>query len=355
MKENIHSAQIVVPCRNLNQSLEFFTQQIGFRIEMIYPADAPATAVISGYGVNLRLENSVENQNSPLTLYLLGDLSPEIPNEIYSPDKSVRVVFKNSKSEIEIPNGKQEFVVSILNNKNSWSEGRAGMLYRDLIPGRLGGRFVASHISIPAGGEIPDYVHYHKIRFQMIYCLSGWARLVYEDQGEPFLMKAGDCVLQPPEIRHRVLETSANFEVLEIGCPAIHETFADHQMVLPNNRIAPERIFGGSQKFMHHVAENAVWQKSSIKGFESRDTGIAEATNDLADVQILRAISDTEFPVKHLGEFMFFFVLKGNFFLSNKKTYALKQGDSFVLPAETEFFISADKDSEFLRVSLPTF
>ena len=28
-------------------------------------------------------------------------------------------------------------------------EGRAGMLYRDLIPGRLGGRYIASHITIP--------------------------------------------------------------------------------------------------------------------------------------------------------------------------------------------------------------
>jgi uncharacterized protein YjlB len=38
-------------------------------------------------------------------------------------------------------------------------------------------------------------------------------------QGDPFCFHAGDCVLQPPEIRHRVLETSAAFEVVEIGCP----------------------------------------------------------------------------------------------------------------------------------------
>ena len=116
--------------------------------------------------------------------------------------------------------------------KMSWNEGRAGMLYRDLIPSRLGGRFIASHISIPTGGEVPDYVHFHKVRFQMIYCIFGWAKLVYECQGEPFVMNAGDCVLQPPEIRHRVLETSDKFEVLEIGCPAIHETFADHELPL---------------------------------------------------------------------------------------------------------------------------
>jgi quercetin dioxygenase-like cupin family protein len=40
----------------------------------------------------------------------------------------------------------------------------------------------------------------------MIYCHRGWVRVVYEDQGEPFVMHPGDCVLQPPGIRHRVLE-----------------------------------------------------------------------------------------------------------------------------------------------------
>src|SRR3546814_7577110 len=102
------------------------------------------------------------------------------------------------------------------------------MHYRDLIPGRLGGRFIASHIRIPDGGEVADYVHYHRVRFQMIFCKTGWVRVVYEDQGPPFVLHAGDCVLQPPQIRHRVLEASAGLEVVELGCPAVHETCADH-------------------------------------------------------------------------------------------------------------------------------
>jgi hypothetical protein len=47
------------------------------------------------------------------------------------------------------------------------------MIYRDLIPGRLGGRFIASHIAIPQGGPVADWVHYHLIRFQMIFCRRG--------------------------------------------------------------------------------------------------------------------------------------------------------------------------------------
>ena len=119
------------------------------------------------------------------------------------------------------------------------------MRYRDLIPDRWGGSFVASHITIPEGGPVPDYVHFHKVRFQMIFVKSGWVRLVYEDQGDPFVMVAGDCVLQPPEIRHRVLESSPGLEVIEIGCPALHETIADWSLALPNGRGEAARAWDG--------------------------------------------------------------------------------------------------------------
>ena len=306
MKDQIRSAQIVLPCENFNRTFEFFTETLGFRIEMIFPADAPSNAVISGYGLTLRLKTSTEIQ--PLTLKLFGDFSNLSEREIYSPD-GVRIIFSDNQSKIEIPDGTNEFVLTKFENENVWSEGRAGMLYRDLIPSRLGGRFVASHISIPTGGEVPDYVHFHKVRFQMIYCISGWAKLVYECQGEPFVMNAGDCVLQPPEIRHRVLETSDKFEVFEIGCPAIHETFADHELPLPNAEIAPEKIYGG-QRFLHHIAENAVWETSEIEGFETRNTQIGEATKGLADVRVFRALAKTNFSVKHSNEFLFFLFSK---------------------------------------------
>ena len=124
----------------------------------------------------------------------------------------------------------------------SWGVGRAGMRYRDLIPNRQGGRFIASHISIPDGGPVPDYVHFHKVRFQMIFCYRGWVKVVYEDQGPPFVLQAGDCVLQPPRIRHRVLEASPGLEVVEIGCPADHETRADLVMELPTGRVEPGSV-----------------------------------------------------------------------------------------------------------------
>ena len=95
--------------------------------------------------------------------------------------------------------------------------------------------------------------------------------MVYEDQGKPFLLEAGDCVLQPPRIRHQVLESSAGLEVIEVGCPAEHENFADHVMALPTDNLNPERLFNG-QLFVRHIAKNAVWQDWRIAGFECRDS-----------------------------------------------------------------------------------
>ena len=54
----------------------------------------------------------------------------------------------------------------------------------------------------------------------MIYCYKGWVRVVHEDQRPSFILQAGDCVLQPPEIRHQVLECSPGLEVIEISSPA---------------------------------------------------------------------------------------------------------------------------------------
>lgn len=169
------------------------------------------------------------------------------------------------------------------------------MEYRDLVPGRLGGRLIASHIRLSAGGPVPDYVHYHKVEFQMIYCHRGRVKVVYEDQGPPFWLEPGDCVLQPPEIRHRVLEAAAGTEVIEIGVPAVHETWVEHEIDLPTGKLNPNRGFSG-QRFVRHIASEAAWIGSGEDGFVSRDTGIASATDGFADVRIIRSIGLTERP-----------------------------------------------------------
>jgi quercetin dioxygenase-like cupin family protein len=228
------------------------------------------------------------------------------------------------------------------------------MGYRDMLPGRWGGRFIASHITIVEGGPVPDYVHFHKVRFQMIFVKTGWVKLVYEGQGEPFMMHAGDCVLQPPEIRHRVLQSSAGLEVIEIGCPAEHETIADWATKLPTLDVQTE--FGG-QKFVRHVAEGADYEPWRIDEWECRDTGIGDATAGLAGVRIARpAGSTTATRIAHETEFAMLAVLGGTIVFSTDggEPVQLAAGDSVAIPAGVRYSLTEPSPGvELLDVTLP--
>jgi quercetin dioxygenase-like cupin family protein len=202
---------------------------------------------------------------------------------------------------------------------------------------------------------VPDYVLYHKIRFQMIYCKTGWVRVVYEDQGPPFVLAAGDCVLQPPEIRHRVLEAAPEVEVIEIGCPAVHETWADHELPLPTQHVLPERRFKG-QRFVRHQARAAQWLPWRLNGFVARDTGIAIATEGVAAARVVRANSAVIANANgHAGEFLFLFVLQGylGLDLQTQGHHSLQAGDSCVIPAGLDYTLRGQTGLEFLEVSLP--
>lgn len=219
--------------------------------------------------------------------------------------------------------------------------GRAGMLYRDLIPGGLGGRYIASHITIPGAGPVGDWVHYHRIGFQMIYSRKGWVRVVYEDQGEPFVLEPGDLVLQPPEIRHQVLESS-DAEVVEITCPAVHHTFADEEMELPTGKLDSERSFGG-QRFLRHVAAQTQWVP--FAGGEAQHTAMHDATGGLAEVRTIRPIGGErlEFAPDE-RELVFGYALDGTAQLDFGGGYELGSDDSFVIPPDQPWSISAASD-----------
>jgi quercetin dioxygenase-like cupin family protein len=348
----IAAAEIVLPAGDLAATLEFFTARLGLRVEAIYPADAPATAVLSGHGVRLRLEPGTDIAPGTLRLAIAGEMPP---GPLVAPN-GTRILLALADPPVVLPALMPSLVVSRAGSDADWGTGRAGMRYRDLIPGRLGGRFIASHIVIPEGGPVPDYVHYHKVRFQMIYCRAGWVRVVYEDQGPDFVMRAGDCVLQPPRIRHRVLESSPGLEVIEIGCPALHETLADPALDLPNARIDRDRRFEG-QVFLRHEAAAAAWTPWRVPGFETRDIGMAAATGGLADARILRARGAGATPRwTHDGELQFIFVLAGTATLDadGVAPMALAAGDAFTVPAGLAHALTAvSADLELLAVALP--
>ena len=52
----IRAAQIRLACPDLEASLRFYTEKLGFAVELVMPADAPSLAVVSAHGLTLRLE-----------------------------------------------------------------------------------------------------------------------------------------------------------------------------------------------------------------------------------------------------------------------------------------------------------
>ena len=351
----IQSAEIVMPCADLSANLSFFTDKLGFAVAAIFPSDDPTVGVLNGHGIRIRLEQGTGRSSHTLRLNCdLSKVSFGDGEEVEAPN-GTRILIKEANPPIFIPPEDQSLVISKISESASWKTGRARMMYRDLIPNRQGGRFIASHIQIPRGGPVSDYVHYHKVRFQMIFCYKGWVKVAYEDQGDPILMKAGDCFLQPPEIRHRVLESSDGLEVVEVGCPAEHETHGDLVMTLPTGKIAPERTFGG-QLFRYHDSANSPWTPWRHEGFESQDIGINDATQGVAGAHVVRSVGGNETPViVHEEEFLFVFVLNGKLsFSKDSETQELEPGDSIVIPRDTRYALTnCSDDLSFLEVTLP--
>ena len=353
-KSPIRGAEVVLPCPELDATLAFLRDRLGFRVDAVFPADDPAVAVLSGHGLRLRLDQNA--RGDPGTLRLLCTDPATVAagaRELLAPN-GTRIELVEADPPLVLPPLRPAFVLSRLEDGAAWVEGRAGMLYRDLIPGRQGGRFVASHIRIPEGGPVADYVHFHRVRFQVIYCRAGWVEVVYEDQGPPFVLQAGDCVLQPPRIRHRVLASSPGLEVIEVSSPADHETLADHDLSLPTPRRDAERVFDG-QRFVRHEAAKARWQPW-LPGFEARDTGIGAATGGLAGVKVARPVGAVEPRAgRHGAELLFLFVLRGTArFGAGNDDHPLAAGDALVVPRGLRHELrAASGDLELLEVRLP--
>ena len=353
--DRVHTAEVVLPCTELDATLAFFTATLGFRVAAIFPADAPQVAVVAGYGLRLRLDCAAGGDLGTVRLSCRGpDTVAGGARRLTAPNGTV-VEIADADPPLVLPPLAPQLVVTRRAADATWHRGRAGMTYRDLIPDRLGGRFIASHIRIEGGGPVPDYVHFHKIRFQMIYVARGWVRVVYEDQGEPFVMHAGDCVLQPPLIRHRVLESSPGLEVVEIASPAWHETFADPALELPNARRRPKRDFSG-QRFVRHIAASARWHAAGA--FEARDIGFNAATAGLASARVVRvrggAAPPPRIAARHDAEFDFMFVLKGALTLDSVGAHRLEAGDCCAVPAASDYAIAdCTRDLELLEVLLP--
>ncbi|MGB0133317.1 hypothetical protein [Dokdonella sp.] len=340
---------MVLSCSDLDAAIAFYVETAGFRLDMIMPADAPTVAVVSRENLVLRLEHcgGAAEENPPARLRLYSE--QEKPSED-GPGGVILEYGSSSTAETEIPES-AEWIISRAEDGTAWIQGRAGMFYRDLIPGRRQQSVIASHIRIVEAGPVPDYVHYHHVGFQMIYCRHGWGKLVYEDQGPAFTMNEGDCVLQPPTIRHQVLEASAGFEVIELGSPAQHETWRDHELGLPNAQVNTQREFGG-QQFVHHIAAAAEWLPLANGEATIRYTGISNATHGKASARVLRINHSL---AARSDRFLFLFVLSGccDLHVTGAGSARLQVDDASLLPSFVDYQLASSEPCELLEVSLP--
>ena len=214
--------------------------------------------------------------------------------------------------------------------------------------------YIASHIHIPNSGPVADYVHYHEICWQLIFCWHGQVKVVYEGQGEPFILYPGSCVLQPPGIRHQVLETRGALDVVEIGCPADHVTFKEQTLKLPTFDRS-SRLFNG-QSFKHFSRKQENWQPWHREGWEGIDYGMLKPSGGLVSLWVIRAsdLALSATPCTHSADFLFLFVLSGTvkLVMCSEETSELAEGDSVAIPKQCSYALQ-NATGEILHVSTP--
>ena len=130
-----------------------------------------------------------------------------------------------AKTAVKKP-AKQAFVVSHHNEADFEQGLRAYAKYRDLGIAKATQGMVQAHVIRmipPCDPKEVSKRHYHDVDFQMIYVLKGWMKGEYEGKGE-HTFREGSCWIQPPRIKHTVLDYSDDCELLEIILPAEFDT-----------------------------------------------------------------------------------------------------------------------------------
>ncbi len=120
----------------------------------------------------------------------------------------------------------QRFTASHLNEKDFKRDGlRPYAKYRDLGIAKASGGLAQAHVIrlLPPCTDEVRKRHTHAVELQLMYVLKGWIRNEFEGHGEQ-LMREGTCWLQPPNIKHTVLDYSDDCEILEITVPAKFDT-----------------------------------------------------------------------------------------------------------------------------------
>jgi hypothetical protein len=121
---------------------------------------------------------------------------------------------------------RQRFIASHLKD-GVFDQGlRSYAAYRELGVAAATQGLVQAHVIRmipPCDPAVVSKEHYHDVEFQLIYVLKGWMKGEYEGAGV-VTMEEGSCWIQPPRIKHTVLDYSDDCELLEIIMPAEFDT-----------------------------------------------------------------------------------------------------------------------------------
>jgi mannose-6-phosphate isomerase-like protein (cupin superfamily) len=130
---------------------------------------------------------------------------------------------KTARAKVKRP--AQRFAVSHPKASDFGPGLRSYARYRDLGFAKATGGLVQAHVirMVPPVTDEVRKRHIHDVELQLVYVLKGSMTTDFEGQG-PVTMRAGSCWLQPPNIKHTVLDYSDDCEVLEIVVPADFKT-----------------------------------------------------------------------------------------------------------------------------------
>jgi hypothetical protein len=125
------------------------------------------------------------------------------------------------------PRAKQRIAISHHREADFKADGlRAYAQYRDLGFADATGGLAQAHVIRLIGPCNPAEVsklHFHDVDFQMVYVLKGWVKTYMEGHGES-LMEQGSAWIQPPRIKHLIMDYSDDVELLEVILPAEFKT-----------------------------------------------------------------------------------------------------------------------------------
>lgn len=339
------STAVIFGVSNLGSAVDFLRVEADFDLMYIHPADSPRVARLVRDGTVIELQVGAPTGG----VIVVVDDGPGF-GDTNGPDGLI--VRRSPAPCLLVPAVVEETSIGPSDTDGQHHVGRAGMTYRDLVPSRWGGAVIASSIRIDAAGPVADYVHHHDVLFQLIFCRRGWVEVVYEDQGDPFVLHAGDCVIQPPHIRHRVLSNSDGMEVVEIGYPAEHLTLVERHLRLPNGIDRSSRW--SNQSFVHHHNGNRVWTPVS-NGVERSETGVSSATNGLAAVEVLRLQRGSTYSIEPQTETLrpsMFVVLEGAIEVEGSIRGRLREGATLSLASTDAVVLDAVDAATLLHVTI---